>query len=83
MTPKKVQLAEIQQRIRTWREDVTECRKRAAEARKTADEHDAEAEHAEAMVRRWEVVHNAVRLQMVPDLDGALRPATDLSEPPW
>ena len=77
MTPKEAQLAEIQQRIRMWREDVAECRKRAANARKTADEHDADAAHAEEMARRWEVVHDAVRFGVVPNLDGCTGPNTE------
>ena len=81
MTPKEAQLAEIRQRVRTWREDAAECRKRAAEARKAAGEHDADAAHAEAMASRWEVVHDAVRFQLVPNLDGCLGPASD--EVPW
>jgi hypothetical protein len=79
VTPKEVQLGEIRQQIAKWREDIVECRRLAAEARKSADAHDADAAHSEAMVRRWEVVHNAVRLQLVPDLDGCLRPERDVA----
>ena len=82
VTPKEAQLGEIQQRIRMWREDVAECRKRAAAARKTAGEHDADAAHAEEMASRWEVVHDAVRFGIVPNLDGYAGPKND-EEPPW
>ena len=81
MTPKEAQLAEIRQRVRMWHEDGAECRKRADAARRTADEHDADAAHAEEMARRWEVVHDAVRFGVVPNLDGCLGPVTD--EVPW
>lgn len=82
MTPKEVQLSEIRQQIRDWRKDVTEARKRAANARKLADELDAEAAHSEAMACRWEVVHDAVRFGVVPNLDGCTGPKSD-EEPPW
>jgi len=82
MTPKEVQLGEIRQQIRDWRKDATEAQRRAADARKLADELDAEAAHSEEMARRWEVVHDAVRFQLVPNLDGCLGPKPD-DEPPW
>lgn len=75
MTPKEVQLGEIRQQIADWRKDVASGRKNAAEARKLAEEHDAEAAHAEEMARRWEVVHDAVRFGVVPNLDGYLDPS--------
>lgn len=81
MTPKEVQLAEIRQQIKDWRKDVTDGRRRAADARKLAKENDAEAAHADEMARRWEVVHDAVRFGVVPNLDGGLGPET--SEVPW
>lgn len=77
MTPKEVQLGEIRQQIRDWRKDVADGRRRAAEARKLAEENDAEAAHAEEMARRWEVIHDAVRFGVVPNLDGCLGPETD------
>jgi hypothetical protein len=77
MTPKEVQLGEIRRQARDWRKDVTEARKRAADARKLADELDAEAAHSEEMARRWEVVHDAVRFGVVPNLDGCVGPNTE------
>lgn len=77
MTPKEVQLSEIRQQIKDWRADVARGRQGAADARKLANEHDAEAAHAEEMARRWEVVHDAVRFGAVPNLDGCLGPKTD------
>ncbi|ACU71958.1 hypothetical protein Caci_3049 [Catenulispora acidiphila DSM 44928] len=74
MTPKEAQLAEIAGRVRMWREDVAECRKRAGAARKLAGECDADAAHAEVMTRRWEIIHNAVRLDMVPGLESPVDP---------
>jgi hypothetical protein len=76
VTPKEAQLGEIQQRIKMWREDVAECRSRAAAARKAAEAHDADAAHAAEMAARWEVVHDAVRFGHVPNLDGYKGPET-------
>lgn len=81
MTSKEVQLSEIRQQIRDWRKDATEAQRRAADARKLADELDSEAAHSEEMARRWEVVHDAVRFGVVPNLDGCKGP--EQSEVPW
>lgn len=81
MTPKEVQLSEIRRQIRDWRKDVTEAQSRAVDARKLADELEAEAAHSAEMACRWEVVHDAVRFGVVPNLDGYTGPKTD--EPPW
>jgi len=76
VTPKEVQLGEIRRQIADWRKDAAGSRKRAAELRKRADENDSEAAHAEEMARRWEVVHDAVRFGVVPNLDGCTGPNT-------
>ena len=77
MTPKEVQLGEIRRQIADWRKDAAGSRKRAAELWKHADENDSEAAHAEEMARRWEVVHDAVRFGVVPNLDGCTGPNTE------
>jgi len=77
VTPKEVQLGEIRRQIADWRKDAAGSRKRAAELRKHADENDSEAAHAEEMARRWEVVHDAVRFGVVPNLDGCTGPNTE------
>lgn len=82
MTPKEVQLSEIQRQINDWQKDALGSRKQAADLRKAAAEHDAEAAHAEEMVSRWEVVHDAVRFGVVPNLDGCKGPKSE-EEPPW
>lgn len=77
MTPKEVQLSEIRRQIADWRKDALGSRRQAADLRKAADEHDAEAAHSEEMACRWEVVHDAVRFGAVPNLDGCLGPNTE------
>lgn len=77
MTPKEVQLSEVRRQIADWRKDATGSRRQAAELRKAADEHDAEAAHAEEMASRWEVVHDAIRFGCVPNLDGCKGPEID------
>lgn len=74
LTPREAQLAEIRKHIADRREDAAECRRRA-------DAHLAEADAAEELARRWEVVHDAVRFGVVPNLDGCMCPKID--EPPW
>jgi hypothetical protein len=74
MNAREHQLAVIQGHIREWHEDAAECQRRA-------DGHLAEAAEATERARRWEVVHDAIRFGIVPNLDGC--PDTDTEEVPF
>lgn len=70
------QLAEVRTLIREWHEDAAECRRRADECQRLVEENLAEAAAATERGRRWEVVHDAIRFGVVPNLDGCLGPDT-------
>jgi hypothetical protein len=74
--PHANQLAEIRKHIREWHEDAAESQRRAAKCQRMLDEHLAEAAAATEMAQRWEVVHDAIRFGVVPNLDGCLGPET-------
>lgn len=76
-SPREHQLAEIRNHIRKWREDATECQRRADKCQRTLDEHLAEAAASTEMANRWEVIHDAIRFGVVPNLDGCRGPQTD------
>jgi hypothetical protein len=75
-TAREHQLAEIRTFIRQWHEDAAECTRRADECRRMLDENLAEAAASTQRARRWEVVHDAIRFNNVPNLDGCLGPET-------
>jgi hypothetical protein len=77
------QLAEVRRHIREWREDAAECQRRADACQRTVAEHLAEAARSTELARRWEAIHDAIRLGLTPLLDVSPFNAPETEEVPF